>query len=225
MRRALPILALLAATVPAHAAGVLCSRRNGAVVVREACKPGESPLDAGALGLTGPAGPAGAAGANDASSGVTCVTRCVEGDPSATFSCNGTVTTCPSPDGQQPVHGVFIDCTSESILALPFCPASACAPGPCPSILFDTGDAAQDARRAAAGQDAYFAQHDTYAASCQALPGFTSSYGAICTTAFKACATGYLGYSVVTNDRLLTTCVWDSCPPDGIRLRCTPYPG
>ena len=234
MRRTLPILALLAVTVPADAAGVLCNRRTGAVVVRDACKPGESPLDAASLGFVGPPGPTGAAGAtgpagpagsNGASSGITCITHCVEGDPSATFVCNGTTTTCPSPDGQQPVHGIFVDCTSAGILALPFCPASACAPGPCPSVLFDTGDAAKDARSAAAGQDAYFAQHDTYATACQPLPGFTSSRGATCTTAQRACASGYHGYTVLTVDRLLTICVWDSCPPDGVRLRCTPYPG
>ena len=44
-------------------AAVLCKTRAGAIVVREACKKKETPLDLSQFGAVGPAGPPGATGA------------------------------------------------------------------------------------------------------------------------------------------------------------------
>src|SRR5262245_23156258 len=54
--------ALLATAVSADAL-VLCQKRSGVVVARDACKRKESPIDVATLGLVGPTGPAGPTGA------------------------------------------------------------------------------------------------------------------------------------------------------------------
>jgi hypothetical protein len=236
MRRLVLALVLLALPVPALAR-VLCTRRSGMIAARDVCRPSETPVDAQMFGLVGPPGPAGAPGPSGPpgpfSSGIVCNTRCVSGTPAATFTCGGQETTCPSPDGVQAVHATYVDCTSSGLLAVPFCAATTCAPGPCAEEIAGYGGAARDVAKAAAGQDVYVVEHDgQYAVDCRILPGFTPSSGTTCSTAPKVCAGGYQGYTVVTagyvsgpSGPLLTVCIWDSCPPNGVRGSCSIYPG
>src|SRR6266404_923265 len=63
------IMLVLVAAPSRGTASVLCKKKNGAVVAREACKKGETPLDLskfGAVGSQGPAGPPGPAGSGSA---------------------------------------------------------------------------------------------------------------------------------------------------------------
>jgi prepilin-type N-terminal cleavage/methylation domain-containing protein len=64
-----------------------------------------------------------------------------------------------------------------------------------------------DVRNAATGQEAYFVDHQTYGASCTALPGFTKS--ALTTL---TCAGGATTFSVTgTNSGAPSyTCTWSS---------------
>ena len=55
-------LALLTAVYSSADGATLCRKRRGQLVVREACRKRERPVDAATLGVAGPAGPPGAAG-------------------------------------------------------------------------------------------------------------------------------------------------------------------